>query len=99
MLSHSSAATIYLPSYEIDPFLYYSIPVVREAALSLEEVDYSKVLQSTREKVSRKTRVSFERHADFLLDELSGDDMDGLDEPNLFLVELDDILKLLFKTE
>jgi len=84
----------------IDPFLYYSIPVVHEAALSPEEVDYSKVLQSAC-KVSRKTRVSYEKRADaVLLDELSGDEeLDGLDESNLFLGEFDEIVKLLCVTE
>ncbi|KAL7442427.1 hypothetical protein ACHAXM_008530 [Skeletonema potamos] len=83
-----------------DPFLYYSIPEVREAALSLKEVDYSKISQSAC-KVSRKTRVSFERHTDFLLDELvCGDELEGLDaSSDLCLGELSDILELLFKTQ
>jgi hypothetical protein len=80
--------------------LYYSIPEVREAALSLKEVDYSKISQSAC-KVSRKTRVSFERHTDFLLDELvCGDELEGLDaSSDLCLGELSDILELLFKTQ
>jgi len=81
-----------------DPFLYYSIPGVREAALSLKEVDYSKISQSAC-KVSRKTRVSFEKHTDLLLDELFGDELDGLGESDLCLGELGGILELLFKTQ
>ena len=88
----------YLPSCETDPFLYYSIPGVREAALSLKEVDYSKISQSAC-KVSRKTRVSFEKHTDLLLDELFGDELDGLGEPDLCLGELGGILELLYKTQ
>jgi hypothetical protein len=67
--------------YETDPFLYYSIPGVREAALSLKELDYSEALQSSRKEasLSRKTRISFEKHTDLLLlDELFGDELDEL---------------------
>ncbi len=84
ILSHSPARVTTCPFlYETDPFLYYSIPAVREAALTLKEVDYSKVLQSTRN-VTRKSRVSFENHVDFLLDELFGsDESDGFDDSGL----------------
>jgi hypothetical protein len=91
--------------YETDPFLYYSIPGVREAALSLkEEVDYSEALQSARKEasLSRKTRISFEKHTDLLLlDELFGDELDELDESDPCLGELDDLLTklLLFETQ
>ena len=95
ILSHSSAR-YYLPFsfYGTDPFLYYSIPAVREAALSLKEVDYSEVSQSAL-KVSRKTRVSFENHTNLVIDELLlGNEGDGLEESDLG--ELDELLTMLF---
>ena len=95
ILSHSSAH-YHLPFsfYETDPFLYYSIPAVREAALSLKEVDYSEVSQSAH-KVSRKTRVSFENHTHLVIDDLLlGNEGDGLEESDLG--ELDDLLAMLF---
>ncbi|KAK1746273.1 hypothetical protein QTG54_002880 [Skeletonema marinoi] len=51
-----------------DPFLYYSIPGVNKAALSLKKVDHSKASQST--KVTRKARLSFECHPSLAMDEL-----------------------------
>jgi hypothetical protein len=73
--------------------LYYSIPKVREATLSLKEVDYSEVSQLTC-KVSRKTRVSFESHEAVAMNELYGDELDGLKDESLG--ELDDFLRKLF---
>jgi len=75
--------------------LYYSIPAVREAALSLKEVDYSEVSQSAH-KVTRRTRVSFENHTHLVMDELFGNELDGLEESNLG--ELDDLLNMLFSS-
>ena len=91
ILSHSPAH-YYLPSsfHVTDPFLYYSIPGVREATLSLTEVDYSNVLQSAG-KVSRKTRVSFESHEIVAENELFGGDLDGLED--MSLGELDDLVR------
>jgi len=83
----------FFPPYETDPFLYYSIPKVREATLSLKEVDYSEVSQLTC-KVSRKTRVSFESHEAVAMNELYGDELDGLKDESLG--ELDDFLRKLF---
>jgi hypothetical protein len=95
ILSQSPARVTTCPFlYETDPFLYYSIPAVREAALSLQEVDYSEVLLSAH-KVSRKTRVSFENHTkNLVMDELLGNEGDGLEDPDLG--ELDDLLNMLF---
>ena len=74
--------------------MYYSIPEVHAVKLSFKELDYSKALQSARN-VSRKTRISFEKHADFSLDELfGGDESDGFEESDLG--ELDDLLTMLF---
>jgi len=79
-------------SYETDPFLYYSIPGVNKAALSLKKVDHSKASQST--KVTRKARLSFECHPSLVMDEL----LVGLEEFDLG--EIDGFLtKLLFKTQ
>ena len=73
--------------------MYYSIPGVREATLSLTEVDYSNVLQSAG-KVSRKTRVSFESHEIVAVNELFGGELDGL--ADMSLGELDDLVRKLF---
>jgi hypothetical protein len=74
--------------------LHYSIPEVLAATLSFKEVDYSKALQSAR-KVSRNTRISFEKHADFSLNELfGGDESHGFKESDLG--DLDDLLTMLF---
>ena len=74
--------------------MYYSIPAVREAALSFQEVDYSEVSQSARN-VTRKTRVSFENHTHLVIDDLLlGNEGDGLEESDLG--ELDDFLAMLY---
>jgi hypothetical protein len=73
--------------------LYYSIPAVRDAALSLKEVDYSEVSQSAH-KVTRKTRVSFENHTHLVIDELFGNELDGLEDSELG--ELGDMLSMLY---
>ncbi len=54
---------------ETDPFLYYSIPEVNKATLSLNEVDLSKASQ-TANAVTRKTRIAFECHPSLVIDEL-----------------------------
>jgi hypothetical protein len=84
-----------LPLNETDPFFYYSIPAVREAALSLKDVDYSEVSQAAN-KVTRRTRLSFENHTHLVIDELFGNELDGLEESNLG--ELDDLLNMLFSS-
>jgi len=81
--------------FETDPFLYFSIPEVHAATLSFEETDYSQALQSVR-KVSRNTRVSFEKHADFSLKELFGGDESDRCEESSDLGELGDFLNMLF---
>ena len=79
--------------------MYYSIPGVREATLSLKEVDLSKASESAHN-VSRKTRVSFESHTTVLLDGLFDDEFDGLEDSDVSLGELDDLLmKLFFNTQ
>ena len=80
--------------FETDPFLYFYIPEVHAATLSFEETDYSQALQSVR-KVSRNTRVSFEKHADFSLKELFGDESDRCEESS-DLGELGDFRNMLF---
>ncbi|KAL7433159.1 hypothetical protein ACHAXM_003435 [Skeletonema potamos] len=66
---------------------------VRDAALSLKEVDYSEVSQSAH-KVTRKTRVSFENHTHLVIDELFGNELDGLEDSELG--ELGDMLSMLY---
>lgn len=80
-----------LTSCETDPFLYYSIPGVNKAALSLKEVDLSKASQSA-QTVTRKARIAFECHPSLAMDELFA----GLEES-----ELDDggYIELLYKTQ
>ncbi|KAL7516776.1 hypothetical protein ACHAWX_001753 [Stephanocyclus meneghinianus] len=59
-----------------DPFMYYSIPALRCAALHNKEVDMSMLRRDTsnrqiERKVTRKTRVSMECHAELILEQLS----------------------------
>jgi hypothetical protein len=78
-----------LPTYT-DPFLYYSIPGVREAAIALKEVDLS---QANKSAVSRKTRVSFETDTSVLVEDLLESELDGLEYPDdAGLGELDDLI-------
>ena len=83
-----------LTPYKIDPFLYYSIPGVNKAALSLKKIDHSKASQSQSTKVTRKERLTFECHPSLAMDEL----LVGLEE-----ADLDEIAgfltKLLSKTQ
>jgi len=63
-----------LQSLKEDPFLYYSIPAVRRAALfNLEEPDMSESSLEDSTTVKRCTRVSFECHTDLLMEDLLGD--------------------------
>ncbi len=50
-----------------DPFLYYSIPVVRKSAYNFEEPDVSRTSLRGCSTVERRTRVSYECHSDLLL--------------------------------
>jgi hypothetical protein len=69
-----------------DPFLYYSIPGLREAAVRQKRVDMYELAQDglrrdcascsyneTIAKVKRHTRISFECPADVLMEDLVGD--------------------------
>ena len=58
-----------------DPFLYYSIPSVRRAALHFAqpELSGSRCLEESTTVVKRRTRVSFECHSDLLMEDLLGD--------------------------
>ena len=74
-----------------DPFLYYSIPAVRRAALNLEEPDVSALSsseESTTLTVKRCTRVSFECHTDLLMEDLLGDIDEGFDDSELEQMDL-----------
>lgn len=68
-----------------DPFMYHSIPAVYKARLNLEKIDHSKVVPSDTSNassiVTRKTRVSTERHEGlFLNDDLRVDDTMSVEE-------------------
>jgi hypothetical protein len=55
-----------------DPFLYYSIPGVGEARLSLKEVivpQQAQVNTAQPRNVTKKTRLSFECHPDLLIED------------------------------
>jgi hypothetical protein len=73
--------------------LYYSIPEIHEAELSLKEVDYSSATQAAHH-VSRNTRVSCEGHTTLVMDELFGDELDGLEHESFG--DLDELLTELF---
>ncbi len=79
---------------ETDPFLYYSIPGVNKATLSLKEVDLSKASQ-TAHTVTRKTRIAFECHPDELFVGL------GSEESDLGELDVGDLrgIELLYKTQ
>jgi len=73
-----------------DPFLYYSIPSVRRAALHLEEPDLSRSrLEESATVVKRCTRVSFECHTDLLMADLLGDLDESYDQIELEQLEQD----------
>ena len=96
-LSHYFCSFLYeLPPCETDPFLYYSIPGVKKAALSLEEVGHSKASQSA-DIFTRKGRLSFECHPSLAMDELFLGELFGSEESDLG--ELDLLSEFLFKTQ
>ena len=67
-----------------DPFLYYSIPVVRKSAYSFDEPDMSGTSLNGCTTIKRRTRVSCECHSDLLLmDDLLGDFDEEYDESAL----------------
>ncbi len=72
-----------------DLFLYYSIPVVRRAALSFEEPDMSRISSNETTTVKRRTRVSFECHLDLLvMDDLLEDFEEAYDQSALEQMDL-----------
>ncbi len=73
-----------------DPFLYYSIPVVRSAAFSFEEPDMSLTNLKGSTTIKRRTRVSHECHIDLLMDDLLEDcEEEKYDESALKQIDLD----------
>ena len=58
--------------------MYYSIPGVREAELSLREVDHSEVVQ-TAHSVTRNTRISFEQHSSLVMEAILDDEDDEVE--------------------
>ena len=72
-----------------DPFLYYSILVVRKSAYSFEEPDMSRTSLRGCSTVERRTRVSYECHSDLLLMDLLGDFDEEYDESALDQMDLE----------
>lgn len=78
---------------EYDPFLYYSIPFVRDAEVvrngevqfplhDQDDEDGDDIQSSINTKVERKSRISYECHPDLLLADLLDDLLDlNLNEP------------------
>ncbi len=72
-LSDLNSSTELAALKAIDPFLYYSIPPLRHAALHSKEVNASvlrrdKIDRSSVRKVTRQTKVSAECHVDLLME-------------------------------
>ena len=58
-----------------DPFMYHSIPEVRRATFTLQEVEYAKIISSQASSiVTRKSRVSTECHSSLLMEEFLHDE-------------------------
>lgn len=78
---------------ESDPFLYYSIPVVREFAVLNKMGSAADLELPSNMEVKRQKRISFECHADLLLkdmiEDMAGENSDGNeggdDDGDLFL--------------
>lgn len=70
-----------------DPFLYFSIPAVREATVHNRDIDLSNLRDCQSSRVERCSRISFECHTDLLMEEFM-EELSGL--PNL--KDLDAIL-------
>ncbi|KAL3804669.1 hypothetical protein HJC23_008484 [Cyclotella cryptica] len=91
---------------ESDPFMYYSIPSVRKAAMHQQPVDISALTppisddntvrmpksRSCESQVTRQTRVSFECHTDLLFEDLAEFNSDIVNE-HLRLDYNDDLFK------
>ncbi len=52
-----------------DPFLYFSIPAVHEAAVHNKDIDLSNLRDCQSSRVERCSRISFECHTDLLMEE------------------------------
>ena len=69
---------------EQDSFMYYSIPGVRKAKVLMEDIDMTNLIGAparapqVSQKVSRKSRISFECHPDLLFENFLNN-MGGLD--------------------
>eukprot|EP00986_Skeletonema_menzelii_P017289 scaffold18732_cov157-Skeletonema_menzelii.AAC.2 len=72
-----------------DPFLYYSIPAFQRATFNLTEPDMSESSWEESTAVKRRTRVSFECHADLLMADLLGDFEEQYYQSELELMDLE----------
>jgi hypothetical protein len=80
--------------------MYYSIPALKSAALLNKEVDVSMLKRDTsnrefERKVTRKTRVSMECHADLILEQLSAE-YENVHRPNETMDNHTDLYENLF---
>ena len=67
---------------EQDSFMYYSIPGVRKAKVLMEDIDMTNLIGApvqAPQKVSRKSRLSFECHPDLFIENYLNNIMGGLD--------------------
>ncbi len=87
--------------------MFYSIPGVLKASLTLNDVDYSDITNLSHDdsepaehdssKVSRRTRVSFESHPSVVMEDMLADFDQELGGERIFDLEVEDILSMFHK--
>jgi hypothetical protein len=79
-----------------DPFMYFSIPTVRSEVLGMDAVG-----DATQESsfVTRKSRISVERHVNLVFEELFGELADVESETDRDSDEADDYLSFVFGSQ
>lgn len=79
-----------------DPFMYFSIPTVRSEVLGMDAVG-----DATQESsfVTRKSRISVERHVNLVFEELFGELADVESETDGDSDEADDYLSFVFGSQ
>ena len=87
--------------------MYYSIPGVLKASLTLNDVDYSDVTslshadsqpaEDDSSKVLRRTRVSFESHASVVMEDMLAEFDQEFGGETIFDVDVEDILSMFEK--
>lgn len=77
--------------------MFYSIPGVLKASLTLNDVDYSDVANSAEDdssKVLRRTRVSFESHPSVVMEDMLADFDQEFGDERILDLEVEDILSM-----